>query len=146
MTPFNGCWRRRRNMYLNKIGRPSIYLPTCMAIWGFISILTGQFSTWAWRSLMSIKKTQEQRRGTLSSFLVIHNLKNFWSFLGAVCTRFFLGFVEAAFFPGALFLLSKWWVLKGRRRLFLALTSLRYKRRELGQRTAILSCGQSLTT
>lgn len=29
------------NMYLNKIGRPSIYLPTCMAIWGFISILTG---------------------------------------------------------------------------------------------------------
>ncbi|KAG1755747.1 major facilitator superfamily domain-containing protein [Suillus lakei] len=69
------------------IGRPSIYLPTCMAIWGFISVLTGHF-------------------------------------LGAVCTRFFLGFVEAAFFPGALFLLSKW-----------------YKRRELGQRTAILSCG-----
>jgi len=24
------------------------------------------------------------------------------SFLGALCTRFFLGFVEAAFFPGAL--------------------------------------------
>lgn len=78
------------NMYLNKIGRPSLYLPACMAIWGFISILTGM------------------TRG----------------FLGAVCTRFFLGFVEAAFFPGALFLLSKW-----------------YKRRELGQRTAILSCG-----
>ena len=30
------------------------------------------------------------------------------SFVGALLTRFFLGFVEAAFFPGALFLLSKW--------------------------------------
>ncbi|KAF8685035.1 MFS general substrate transporter [Rhizoctonia solani] len=39
-------------------------------------------------------------------------------------TRFFLGFVEAAFFPGALFILSKW-----------------YKREELGLRTAILYCG-----
>jgi MFS family permease len=46
------------------------------------------------------------------------------SFVGALLTRFFLGFVEAAFFPGALFLLSKW-----------------YKRSELGQRTALLSCG-----
>ncbi|KAG2146784.1 MFS general substrate transporter [Suillus clintonianus] len=78
------------NMYLNKIGRPSIYLPICMVMWGLISILTGTTT----------------------------------GFRGAVCTRFFLGFVEAAFFPGALFLLSKW-----------------YKRRELGQRTAILSCG-----
>ncbi|KAG2369849.1 major facilitator superfamily domain-containing protein [Suillus spraguei] len=78
------------NMYLNKIGRPSIYLPTCMAIWGLMSVLTGTTN----------------------------------DFLGAVYTRFFLGFVEAAFFPGALFLLSKW-----------------YKRRELGERTAILSCG-----
>ncbi|CAE6384252.1 unnamed protein product [Rhizoctonia solani] len=45
-------------------------------------------------------------------------------FVGALLTRFFLGFVEAAFFPGALFLLSKW-----------------YKRNELGLRTAILYCG-----
>lgn len=34
------------------------------------------------------------------------------------------GFVEAAFFPGAIFLLSKW-----------------YKKEELGVRTAILYCG-----
>ena len=46
------------------------------------------------------------------------------NFTGALLTRFFLGFVEAAFFPGALFLLSKW-----------------YKRSELGQRTALLACG-----
>jgi hypothetical protein len=36
--------------------------------------------------------------------------------------------VEAAFFPGALFLLSKW-----------------YKRSELGQRTALLSCGSLIS-
>ncbi|CAE6468789.1 unnamed protein product [Rhizoctonia solani] len=78
------------NMFLNYIGKPSLYLPACMLIWGMISVLTG----------------------------VTHN------FVGALLTRFFLGFVEAAFFPGALFLLSKW-----------------YKRDELGLRTAILYCG-----
>ncbi|KIJ70007.1 hypothetical protein HYDPIDRAFT_121289 [Hydnomerulius pinastri MD-312] len=78
------------NMFLNYIGKPSLYLPGCMAIWGFISVLTGMTTTYT----------------------------------GALLTRFFIGFVEAAFFPGALFLLSKW-----------------YKRRELGERTAILSCG-----
>ncbi|KAI0254780.1 MFS general substrate transporter [Lactifluus subvellereus] len=78
------------NLFLNYIGKPSIYLPTCMVLWGAISCLTGT--------------TQ--------------------SFTGALLTRFFLGFVEAAFFPGALFLLSKW-----------------YKRSELGLRMALLSCG-----
>ncbi|KAG8725805.1 hypothetical protein FRC12_024019 [Ceratobasidium sp. 428] len=77
-------------MFLNYIGKPSLYLPVCMLIWGTISVLTG----------------------------ITHN------FVGALLTRFFLGFVEAAFFPGALFLLSKW-----------------YKREELGLRTAILYCG-----
>ncbi|KAI0254770.1 MFS general substrate transporter [Lactifluus subvellereus] len=78
------------NLFLNYIGRPSIYLPTCMVLWGALSCLTGT--------------TQ--------------------SFMGALLTRFFLGFVEAIFIPGALFLLSKW-----------------YKRSELGLRTALLSCG-----
>lgn len=50
------------------------------------------------------------------------------SFVGALLTRFFLGFVEAAFFPGALFLLSKW-----------------YKREELGVRTAMLACGNLIS-
>ncbi|KAF7977659.1 hypothetical protein HWV62_3092 [Athelia sp. TMB] len=50
------------------------------------------------------------------------------NFTGALLTRFFLGFVEAAFFPGSLFLLSKW-----------------YKRSELGQRTALLSCGSLIS-
>ncbi|CAE7157914.1 unnamed protein product [Rhizoctonia solani] len=78
------------NMFLNYIGKPSLYLPACMVLWGGISCLTG----------------------------ITH------SFVPALLTRFFLGFVEAAFFPGALFMLSKW-----------------YKREELGLRTAILYCG-----
>ncbi|KAG8770387.1 hypothetical protein FRC12_004295 [Ceratobasidium sp. 428] len=79
------------NMLLNPdMGRPSIYIPVCMIVWGVISCLTG----------------------------VTHN------FVGALLTRFWLGFVEAAFFPGAVFLLSKW-----------------YRREELGLRTAILYCG-----
>ncbi|KAH9045324.1 MFS general substrate transporter [Lactarius pseudohatsudake] len=82
------------NMFLNYIGRPSIYLPICMMIWGAISCLTG----------------------------ATHN------YTGALLTRFFLGFVEAAFFPGALFLLSKW-----------------YKRSELGFRTALLACGSLIS-
>ncbi|KAF9075880.1 major facilitator superfamily domain-containing protein [Rhodocollybia butyracea] len=46
------------------------------------------------------------------------------SYFGALCSRFVLGFFETAFFPGALFLISKW-----------------YKRDELSQRTAYLSSG-----
>jgi len=78
------------NMLVQYTGRPSIYLPVCISIWGTISCLTG----------------------------ITHN------FTGALLTRFFLGFVESAFFPGALYLLSKW-----------------YTRKELGLRTAILYCG-----
>ncbi|KAH7105400.1 MFS general substrate transporter [Auriculariales sp. MPI-PUGE-AT-0066] len=61
--------------------------------------------------------------GTISCLTgITHN------FVGALLTRFFLGFVEAAFFPGALFLLSKW-----------------YTRRELGLRTTILYCGNLIS-
>ncbi len=31
-----------RNMLLNYIGKPSLYLPACMMVWGTISILTGK--------------------------------------------------------------------------------------------------------
>ncbi|KAI0065885.1 sugar transporter [Artomyces pyxidatus] len=79
------------NILLNWMGRPSIYLPCCMIIWGMISVLTGHF-------------------------------------VGALLTRFFLGFVEAAFFPGALFLLSKW-----------------YTKNELGVRIAVLYCGNIIS-
>jgi len=32
-----------RNMFLNWMGKPSLYLPTCMIIWGMISCLTGKW-------------------------------------------------------------------------------------------------------
>lgn len=54
------------NLFLNKIGKPAIYLPACMVVWGFISLATAL-------------------------------AKNF---AGLVSIRFFLGFVEAAYFPG----------------------------------------------
>lgn len=53
---------------------------------------------------------------------VVHN------FAGMVATRFFLGFIEAAFLPGALLILSKW-----------------YTRRELTTRNAILFCGNLIS-
>jgi MFS family permease len=49
-------------------------------------------------------------------------------FSGMVATRFFLGFIEAAFLPGALLILSKW-----------------YTRRELTTRNAILFCGNLIS-
>lgn len=52
------------NLLLNKIGKPGIYLPTCMVLWGMISTATA----------------------------ACH------SFSGLVACRFFLGFIEAAYF------------------------------------------------
>ncbi|KKY25494.1 putative major facilitator superfamily transporter [Phaeomoniella chlamydospora] len=49
-------------------------------------------------------------------------------FAGMVTVRFFLGFIEAAFLPGALLILSKW-----------------YTRRELTTRNAILFCGNLIS-
>ncbi|PCH07110.1 Major facilitator superfamily domain, general substrate transporter [Penicillium occitanis (nom. inval.)] len=82
------------NMILNKLGKPSIYLPACMVIWGVISTATA--ATMSFRGLL-------------------------------VC-RFFLGFVEAAYFPGCLYLLSSW-----------------YTRKELVKRTALLYSGSLLS-
>lgn len=50
------------------------------------------------------------------------------NFSGMVAIRFFLGFVEAAFLPGTLLILSKW-----------------YTRQELTKRNAILFCGNLLS-
>ncbi|KAG2049774.1 MFS general substrate transporter [Suillus hirtellus] len=50
------------------------------------------------------------------------------TYRAAVILRFFIGFVEATFFPGAIFILSRW-----------------YKRNELGLRTVFLFCGNSIS-
>jgi MFS family permease len=51
------------------------------------------------------------------------------SFFGLAATRFFLGFLEAPFFPGALFLLSSW-----------------YTKEELATRMAVLYAGSLLSS
>ncbi|KAG0697642.1 major facilitator superfamily domain-containing protein [Suillus ampliporus] len=82
------------NMFLHWLGRPSIFIPSCMAVWGVISVLTG----------------------------ITQN------YTGILLVRFFLGFVEAPFFPGVIFLISRW-----------------YKRDELALRTSIVACGGILS-
>ncbi len=82
------------NLFLNKIGKPALYLPACMVVWGVISAATAAAQ----------------------------------SFGGLLAIRFFLGFVEAAYFPGCLFFLSSW-----------------YTRKELGFRTAILYSGSLMS-
>lgn len=82
------------NLLLNKIGRPALYLPSVMIVWGVISGATAA--------------TQ--------------------SFGGLIADRFFLGFVEAAYFPGCLFFLSSW-----------------YTRKELAFRTALLYSGSLIS-
>lgn len=81
------------NLLLNKIGKPSLYLPGVMAIWGLVSGATGGVT----------------------------------SFGGLLACRFFLGFVEAPYFPGCLFYLSSW-----------------YTRKELALRTALLYSGATI--
>ena len=82
------------NLFLNKIGKPALYLPTVMIIWGVISAATAGVQSYG----------------------------------GLIAIRFFLGFVEAAYFPGCLFFLSSW-----------------YTRKELGFRTALLFSGSLLS-
>ncbi|MCJ1304645.1 hypothetical protein MMC08_007458 [Hypocenomyce scalaris] len=82
------------NLFLNKIGKPALYLPTVMIVWGIISACTAAAQSYG----------------------------------GLVAIRFFLGFVEAAYFPGCLFYLSSW-----------------YTRKELGFRTAVLYSGSLIS-
>ncbi|EJF57577.1 MFS general substrate transporter [Dichomitus squalens LYAD-421 SS1] len=78
------------NMILNRISRPSWYIPTCVVLWGMTSALTGVAKNYA----------------------------------GILAARIFVGVPEAAFYPGAIYLLSRW-----------------YTRRELAFRSALLYGG-----
>ncbi|PWN47023.1 MFS general substrate transporter [Violaceomyces palustris] len=82
------------NLFMAKVGRPSLYLPCCVAAWGVVSGCTALCENF-------------------------HQL---------IVVRIFLGMVEAAFFPGALFLLSKW-----------------YKKSEIATRTALLFSGSIIS-
>ncbi|TDZ54695.1 MFS transporter prlL [Colletotrichum trifolii] len=82
------------NMFLNKLGRPAMYLASCMAIWGVLCACSGAAT----------------------------------NFGGLLATRFLLGFVQAAFYPGCLATLSSWYV-----------------RKELGVRTGLFYTGAMLS-
>lgn len=82
------------NLFLDKIGRPSLYFTVVMMIWGAISGATGAVQNYS----------------------------------GLLVCRFFLGFIEASYFPGCLFYLSSW-----------------YTRKELSLRTAILYSGSLIS-
>ena len=82
------------NLFLNKLGKPALYLPTVMIVWGVISAATAGAQSYG----------------------------------GLIAIRFFLGFVEAAYFPGCLYFLSSW-----------------YTRKELGFRCAVLYSGSLLS-
>lgn len=66
------------NLFLNKIGKPAVYLSASMVLWGIISTATAGVQSYG----------------------------------GLVAVRFFLGFVEAAYFPGCLYFLSAWYTRK----------------------------------
>lgn len=82
------------NMLMTKLGRPSLYIPTFVALWGIVSGCTA--ATTGYHSLLAVR----------------------------IC----LGFVESAFFPGALALLGYF-----------------YKKEEMATRTAILFSGSIIS-
>ncbi|KAG0709584.1 MFS general substrate transporter [Suillus ampliporus] len=75
-----------------------------------------------------LNMTGNQFNTLISILYVGYLLMQAPSYRAILILRFLLGFVEAAFFPGAVFLLSRW-----------------YKRNELGLRTALLTCGSSVS-
>ncbi|KAG1851944.1 MFS general substrate transporter [Suillus subluteus] len=76
------------NMILTRITKPSLYLSSCISLWGLLTTLIG-IST---------------------------------NYYQALALRFLVGFLEATFYPGVFYLLSRW-----------------YKREELGYRTAFFT-------
>jgi hypothetical protein len=50
-----------RNMFMNWVGRPSIYLPTTMIVWGVISILTGPVTIISTITLMLLTTLKRHR-------------------------------------------------------------------------------------
>jgi MFS family permease len=65
---------------------------------------------------------------------------NFCSYSQAFCSRFLVGFLEATFYPGAVYLISRWYFFSFMRQTGL-LKGCRYKREELGYRTAFFTAG-----
>lgn len=111
-------------MILVYVGKPSVYIPCATMLWGAISFCTGRTTckiTFAFKLTATLT-------GLTTRFVAIKtSLKRDsvrLSYYDAFLARFLLGFVEAGFYPGAIFIISKW-----------------YRRNEISQRTAFLMCG-----
>ncbi|KAJ6070524.1 hypothetical protein N7467_011843 [Penicillium canescens] len=77
------------NLFLNKVGKPAIYLPTCMVIWTNIPPSEPRAKY--------IQRAFYAEQAEQSKTLVV------WSHVG---------FVEAAYFPGCMVTLSAWYTRK----------------------------------
>ena len=75
------------------------------------------------------------------------NLFRAGSYRAVLISRFFLGFTEAVYYPGILFMLSRWYMTLDFFFFDISLNSLslRYKRHELGLRMAYFSCGNAFS-
>lgn len=83
------------NLFLNKVGKPALYLPAVMVIWGAISLCTAAAKSFG--GLLAIRFFLGFVEGRPSS--------NFTS-------RVWLTENQAAYFPGCLFYLSCWYTRK----------------------------------
>lgn len=100
------------NMFLTKT-KPRIYLPICMMAWATVSACTALVQNYA--GLIACRfLLGELHRPPLSH---------------SICADLLQGFVEAPYYPGALYLLS----------IF-------YTRKELATRIAVMYTGQVLST
>ena len=76
--------------------RPSLYIGICTVLWGITSALTG----------VRISKISVQR------YLIQPHNQVTKNFTGIILCRVFIGLPEAAFYPGAIYLLSRWYTKK----------------------------------
>lgn len=74
-----------------------------MIIWGGLSVCTGMHRSPQLFSLPELHLSERfYEKVRVYAYILKIRLTIAFSYFGALCIRFFLGFVEAAFFPGAL--------------------------------------------
>ncbi|KAG2038363.1 MFS general substrate transporter [Suillus americanus] len=100
------------NLILTRIAKPSLYLSSCVSLWGLLTTLIGVFCCITMCVVANLQWTATHNEGISTNYYQ------------ALSLRFLVGFLEATFYPGVVYLLSRW-----------------YKREELGYRTAFFTAG-----
>jgi MFS family permease len=96
------------NLFLNKIGKPGIYLPTCMVVWGVISAATAACQNYAGlgvcRFMLGFVEAAYfvSLKNDVSDLLLITKQPGCLYYLSCWYTRKELGFRTALFYSGAL--------------------------------------------